>query len=238
MYCPKCGTEIPDTSTFCLKCGNKVIDPEQILRSHRTSNILFITTIAVVILGIAALYLLLRNHESEDAKLAVNNRPSPSPSVSPSPSPSPSVSPSPSPSPLTDIRTVNFKKMNYPLGSARVAGGDSTVDVAYGDLDGDGIEEAAINLTYTLGDNKPLSRGFVYAVKEGKLQRVTEFVGGEKATGGIVKMHIAETKLEVERCRKDEAEGGQIIETTTYQLTDGALKETGEKKKRKTETCS
>ena len=76
MYCPKCGTEIPDASTFCLKCGNKVIDPEQILRSYKTSNILFISTIVVVILGIGVLYLLLRNHDSDDVKLAAN-RPSP-----------------------------------------------------------------------------------------------------------------------------------------------------------------
>ena len=86
MYCPKCGTEIPDASTFCLKCGNKVIDPAQILQSHKNSNILFISAIAVVLLGIVALYLLLRNHDSDEAKLAAA-RPSPTPSLAPSPSP-------------------------------------------------------------------------------------------------------------------------------------------------------
>lgn len=232
MYCPKCGTEIPDASTFCLKCGNKVIDPAQILQSHKNSNILFISTIVVVLLGIGALYLLLRNHDSDDAKLAAN-RPSPSPSLAPSPLPSPS--PSPSPSPITDIHAVNFKKMSYKLGDATVRGSDETVQVMYGDLDGDGIDEAAVSLTYTAGSGT-FSKGLVYAIKEGKVQRLAEVDGGDKANGGIIKAQIKDGKFEVERCRVDETDNSLSIETTTYQLAEARLTQLG-KTKRKTITC-
>ena len=29
MFCPTCGKEIPDASTFCLHCGNKIFAPAQ-----------------------------------------------------------------------------------------------------------------------------------------------------------------------------------------------------------------
>jgi zinc-ribbon domain len=234
MYCPKCGTEIPDTSTFCLKCGYKVIDPEQILRSHKTSNILFISTIAVVILGIGALYLLLRNQQDNQATIAANSKPSPTPTPLPSPSPTPS--PSPSPTPLTDIRAVNFRKMSYRVGNVLVPGGENAVQSSYGDLNGDGVEEAVVTVTYSTGENQALSKGFVYAIKDGKAQRIADFDGGDSANGGSLKAQIIDGKVEVERCRADEADNSLSIETTTYQLEDTKLS-TLDKKKRKTDKC-
>lgn len=35
MFCEKCGTELPDTATFCTNCGNKIIG----LNEHTDSNI-------------------------------------------------------------------------------------------------------------------------------------------------------------------------------------------------------
>jgi hypothetical protein len=87
-----------------------------------------------------------------------------------------------------------------------------------------------------LGDGKPLSKGFVYSLKEGKLQRLAELPGGEKANGGILKTQITDGKLEVERCQLEPSDNSLNIETTIYQLTDSRLAPV-EKKKRKTETC-
>ena len=28
MFCSKCGTELPDGSTFCPQCGERVVDPD------------------------------------------------------------------------------------------------------------------------------------------------------------------------------------------------------------------
>lgn len=239
MFCMKCGTELPEASTFCLKCGYKNVDPERIIRSHRTSNILFAATIGAVVLGLITLFFLLRNHEAEVAKLSVPNagiKALPSPSEAFSPSPSPSISPSPTPSPLTDIRTINFKKLSYKLGDASVKGSDNNVQTIYGDLDGDGKDEAIVNVTYTTGGEGAFSRGLVYAIKEGKLQRVTEYEGGDKAKGGIIKSNIADGKLDVERCVADETDNSLNIETTTYQLQGNQLTPV-DKKRKKANAC-
>ncbi len=235
----KCGTELPETSTFCPKCGYKNVDPERIIRSHRNSNILFAATIAAVALGLITLFFLLRNHQAEIAKLSTKNEGilSPSPSTSVAPSPSPSISPSPSPSPLTDIRTINFKKMSYKLGDTSVKGTDNNVQTAYGDLDGDGKDEAIVNITYTTGGEGAFSKGLVYAIKDGKLQRLTEYEGGDKAKGGIIKSNITDGKLDVERCFVDEIDNSLNIETTTYQLQGNQLTPV-DKKRRKTNACS
>ncbi len=119
--------------------------------------------------------------------------------------------------------------MSYRLGDATIKGTDNTVQVAFGDLNGDGIEEAAVNLTYTTGENKAFSKGFIYAIKDGKLQRVAEF-------DGILKAQITDGKLEVERCVVDEADNSLSIETTTYQLAESKLSAL-DKKKRKTNAC-
>ncbi len=239
MFCMKCGTELPEDSTFCLKCGYKNVDPERIIRSHRNSNILFFSTISAVALGLLSLFFLLRNHEAEMAKITAQNaglKTSPTPVPSISPTPSPSISPSPSPTPLTDIRTINFKKMSYKLGDASVKGGDNNVQTVYGDLDGDGKDEAIVNVTYTTGGEGAFSKGLVYAIKEGKLQRVTEYEGGDKAKGGIIKSNISEGKLDVERCFVDETDNSLNIETTTYQLQGNQLTPV-DKKRKKASAC-
>lgn len=237
MYCSKCGTEIPDTATFCFHCGHKIVDPDRVLKSHKNSNILFGVTIAVVVLGVIALFFLLRNHQEEMAKIANQNATKPSPAPSATLTPSPSPSPSPSPTPLTDIRTINFKKMSYRLGDATIKGGDNSVQVVYGDLNGDGIEEAAVSLNYTTGGNGAYSKGFVYGIKEGKLQRMAEFEGGAKDTGAIISARIADGKLEVDRCITDESDNNSLnIETTVYQYADNRLSPL-DKKKKKTNSC-
>ncbi len=126
--------------------------------------------------------------------------------------------------------------MSYRLGDAMIKGTDNTVQVTYGDLNGDGVEEAVVNLTYTAGENKALSKGFIYALKDGKVQRIAEFEGGDKTNGGIFKAQITDGKLEVERCVTDEADNSLNIETTTYQLADAKLNAL-DKKKRKANAC-
>ena len=98
-------------------------------------------------------------------------------------------------------------------------------------------KEAIVNVTYTTGGEGAFSRGLVYAIKEGKLQRVTEYEGGDKAKGGIIKSNIADGKLDVERCVADETDNSLKIETTTYQLQGNQLTPV-DKKRKKASACS
>jgi hypothetical protein len=97
------------------------------------------------------------------------------------------------------IRKVDFKNFAYAFGSTplTVSGGvfDSSdpnepmhlevVDVDHGDLDGDGIAEAVVSLTYNTGGTGNFTEGRVFKLVGGKPTQITEFGGGDRADGGL-----------------------------------------------------
>ncbi len=103
---------------------------------------------------------------------------------------------------VQNIRQVDFKNFVYRGGGedVRVRRGRGTyrerggadfvysvegVRVSYGDLTGDGREEAAVTLYYTGGGTGAFSKGFLFTLRQGRLALLTPFEGGDRADGGI-----------------------------------------------------
>jgi hypothetical protein len=114
--------------------------------------------------------------------------------------------------------------------------------VSYGDLDGDGLEEAAVTLTYGFeGGSGAFSHGFVYKMKEGALLKIAEFEGGDRWHNGLIHARIIYGKLFVTRCAGldyDEVshDWTSTIETTVYRLELNDLRQIS-KSKRKAPSC-
>ena len=73
------------------------------------------------------------------------------------------------------------------------------IDVAFGDLDGDSQEEAAVVIGESTGGTGYYTSGYVYGLKEGRLVLLTTFEGGDRAMGGIDQVRIAGQRLQVVR---------------------------------------
>ena len=125
-------------------------------------------------------------------------------------------SPIASPQPSGGIRDVDFRNLTYLLdgqqttlrdGSAVVpdqADGIETrtvrlLEVAFGHLDSDFQEEAAVVLGYRGGGTGYFTRGYLYGLRNHRLVLLTTFKGGDRAVGGIDEVRIADGRLEVVR---------------------------------------
>jgi hypothetical protein len=67
--------------------------------------------------------------------------------------------------------------------------------VAYGDLDGDGTEEAAVTLNYSSGGTSNWNYLYVYKLVQGKLQLLGVLQSGSRADGGLIKTAIQDRLL-------------------------------------------
>ena len=159
------------------------------------------------------------------------------------------------PKPMHDIRKVNFQNFAYDMGgeSVRVSGGRGTyqgraeevfsysverVRVSYGDLTGDGKDEAAVTLYYTGGGTGAFSKGFVFTLRQGRLVLLAPFAGGDRADGGIREVSIRGGLLRVQRNepeRMNEVPVGLCcplyLITTTYRWDGSRLIQLGEAEK-------
>lgn len=107
------------------------------------------------------------------------------------------------------IRTIDFRNFSYPntcVGDATVVNGKfiapihgnshnahlSVRDVVYGDLTGDGAEEAVILHFCSAGGSQIWSTGVIYTMRDGKPVElpVQNFPGGDRAYGSIVRAEI------------------------------------------------
>ena len=139
-----------------------------------------------------------------------------------------SPTPTPSPSPTPNIRTVNFKRITYPARGEGITSKDiKFLDVVYGDLNGDGIEEAAVSLAWTwerYGGNGWGSFCNIYELKESKpvLIAASEDFGGTGAGFYNSKLSIKDNLLLVTGCYRD----GDLYyhKTEKYELRGKSLK--------------
>ena len=151
----------------------------------------------------------------------------------------------------TDIRKVDFKNFTfkaYCAGEApeivTVKNGefsketpmDGFIDrfyfnvnsVSYGDLTGDGRDEAVVLTVCNTGGTGNFSEGFIYSVEAEKPKLVNRIAGGDRAYGGLRSASIANGLLTIES--NDPGELGasccpESIITNQYRLRGGKLVE-------------
>jgi hypothetical protein len=124
----------------------------------------------------------------------------------------------------TGVRLIDFRNFKYKGGgeNIRVARGHGTyksagdlnfaytidnVKVVYGDVTGDGREEAAVVLYYDGGGTGWFSRGFLFAARKGRPALLATFEGGDRADGGIRGVSIKGGTLSVQRNELERSNG-------------------------------
>src|SRR5579859_2855618 len=114
-------------------------------------------------------------------------------------------------SPRSRIRTVNGIHHFYEPGQEEYererAPLISVDSVAYGDLDADGIEEAAVALNYSTGGSANWDYLYVYKLGHGDLILLGRMETGSRAYGGLLKASIEKGLLVVEFADPDKREG-------------------------------
>lgn len=149
-----------------------------------------------------------------------------------------------------DIRKVDFRNFTYDIQSldgenkskvtvedgnySRMSEDDkyyfSVADVVYGDLDGDGKEEAAVGIIENTGGTGQFSSGLIFTMRGGKAVVLTKFEGGDRAYGGIAGANIAGGILTVERNAPGDLGAAccaEFIETTRYKWNGKQLVQVG-----------
>lgn len=153
----------------------------------------------------------------------------------------------------TDIHKVDFKNFTYSahcLGETpeniRVKNGeysketqqDGYVDrfyfqvfsISYGDVTGDGLDEAVTLTVCNTGGTGNFSEGMVYAMKGGKPSMIARIPGGDRADGGLRAARIEDGLLVVESNAMSD-QGGlccpEFIVTTKYKVAGGKLQQSG-----------
>lgn len=105
------------------------------------------------------------------------------------------------------------------------------VTPAFGDLTGDGVEEAALLVYYGMGGSGSFTGVFVYSLDGGAPRRIAAVKGGDRAEGGIKSARIAGGQLIVETYTPDPLSpcmacyGGILV--TKYEWLGGRLVNVG-----------
>jgi hypothetical protein len=102
-------------------------------------------------------------------------------------------------------------------------------EVLYGDLTGDGRDEAVVRSLCSTGGTGRFDEGFVYGMKDGKPVLLGRIPGGDRASGGVRCVRVEDGALQVERTGNESgaASGVDFIDTETWKLQGGRLAETG-----------
>jgi len=100
----------------------------------------------------------------------------------------------------------------------------------YGDITGDGSDEAAVNVYYSLGGSGSFTCVYVYTLKDGSPSLLARVEGGDRAHGAIESVKILNGQLIVGRYRptKDDCNACYgYIETTKYKWLGSRLVKVG-----------
>jgi hypothetical protein len=103
------------------------------------------------------------------------------------------------------------------------------IDIVYGDLNGDGRDEAVVLAGGSEGGSMYVAEAYVYAMRNGKPVRLDVVTGSDRATGSVRAVRIVDGLLKAERLgnRMDQAIGAEYIDTTTYRLKANKLLQIG-----------
>jgi hypothetical protein len=94
-------------------------------------------------------------------------------------------------------------------------------DVVYGDLNGDGMDEAVVLTTCNAVGHMWWDEGFIYTMRNGKPVMLLRIEGdGDRANSGMRDARISDGLLLVERLgnRMGQAVGAEYFDTTSYRL--------------------
>ena len=157
----------------------------------------------------------------------------------------------------TNIRDVDFKNFTY---DADYCGGENTVKITvadgkfqressentdpmyyaiygieYGDLDGDGREEAVILSMCNTGGTGNFTEAYIYKLQDRTPKRIMLLSGGDRAFGGLRKAWIRDQILIVESNDAGKYGGAccpEYIVTNRYKYSGKRLKEYGKSERR------
>jgi hypothetical protein len=156
---------------------------------------------------------------------------------------------------VRSIRQIDFQNFNYKtdVELVRISNGRGVyqgrgkevfsykverVKIAYGDLTGDGEDEAAVILYYTGGGTGAFSKGFLFTLHKGQLNLLNTIEGGDRADRGINEVRIVDSLLWVERNEPERINDvpvglccAQYLITTKYRLHGKKLTQVGEAQK-------
>ena len=107
--------------------------------------------------------------------------------------------------------------------------------VAYGDLNGDGNDEAVVLAVCNMGGTGNFSEGFVYELKNRKPRLLTRIEGGDRAYGGLREARVENGLLVVESNDASETGGSccpEFAVTNRYKLSGGKLVTAGKSERR------
>lgn len=102
--------------------------------------------------------------------------------------------------------------------------------VNYGDLTGDGVDDAVVLTVCNTGGTGNFSEGFIYSIKNGKPVLAARIAGGDRAYGGLHSAKVENGLLVVERYNPGETGGAccpEILKTSKYRLATYKLVENG-----------
>lgn len=129
-----------------------------------------------------------------------------------------------------DREKITVKDGNYSRMEEEDRSYFAVTDVVYGDLTGDGAEEAVVGVVLNTGGTGNFSSGIIFTMKAGKPVVLTEFEGGDRADGGLVGASIENGILTVKRNAPGPSSGAccpEFIDATRYKWNGSRLVEFG-----------
>ena len=107
-------------------------------------------------------------------------------------------------------------------------------NVVYGDLNGDGMDEAVVLTDCNTGGSGWFDEGFIYAMRNGKPVILSYIQGGDRSNGGIRAARIETGLLKIERLGSLSGRpiGAEFIDTTTHRLNGSRLLRAGRPERR------
>ncbi|MCO6510128.1 MAG: hypothetical protein J5I65_04985 [Aridibacter famidurans] len=161
--------------------------------------------------------------------------------------------------PQADIRSVDFNNFTYEVefcqtevsNKIAVSNGEfyeekevdgytdrrffSVSGFTYGDLDGDGKDEAVVISVCNTGGTGNFTEAYVFTIRGREVTRIVTLEGGDRAYGGLREVRIEDGKMIVEASDPGEMGGAccpEEVVTRTYRLKGGSLEEIGKPERR------
>lgn len=144
-----------------------------------------------------------------------------------------------------NIRKVNFKSVKYNVGSKYDLQGVTQKDLRvistkFGDLDGDGADEAAVHILYSMERYGGNGYGYfveLFTVAKGKLKVLARLEGGGKSSEFQIKLvNIVEGQLVIKQCEMTAPTYDEYLATVKYEWNGDQLVEVN-RARTKVENC-